>query len=220
MYLQIGNEISKYMSFINFQTDSLISDDIRKGNNINLLEAIKNGRYQMGSDHILLFKNFPKYKNTVGNRIVYDSYIYEEDIVTPKWKIEKEQVTILGYSCTKATTRFCGRNYTVWFSPDIPVSEGPWKFTGLPGLILRVHDDKGEVTFECTQIQNVGWSDPILKSVSNPQTIKTTKKKFYDQLKKYCDNPSGFIENNTRVTSTAPKRILPKKMYNPIELFE
>jgi GLPGLI family protein len=220
MCLQIGDRISKYMNYLSLQRDSLMTDDYKKKNNIDPVKAGQSGRYKGGNDNIELYKNFPDHKNTIHNRIAYDNYTYEEDIVTPKWKIENEKVTVLGYSCIKAATTFCGRNYMAWFTPDIPINDGPWKFTGLPGLILRVYDDKGQVTFECTQILKVGWKDPIVRPKVSRNTVKTKRENFYKQLKQYCDNPSGVTSNNTRVTTTAPRRILQKMPYNPIELLE
>ena len=57
------------------------------------------------------------------------------------WKITKESQKILGYACYKATTKFRGRDYIAWFTPDIPYNFGPWKLGGLPGLILKVEND-------------------------------------------------------------------------------
>jgi len=69
------------------------------------------------------------------------SYYVADKIYTPKWQIIKEFKTIGSHKCQKATTVFRGRNYTAWFCEKIPVNFGPWKFSGLPGLILEVHDD-------------------------------------------------------------------------------
>jgi GLPGLI family protein len=46
-----------------------------------------------------------------------------------------------------------GRDYTVWFAPDIPVSAGPWKLWGLPGLIVEARSDDGRVYFVLTSLQ-------------------------------------------------------------------
>ena len=84
--------------------------------------------------------------------------------------------------------------------------------------ILEASDDKEEVTFKCTQIENVTWPDPILKTPVSRSTVKTTKEKFYIQLKRYCDNPSAF--RSSIVTTSSTQRVQAKKLYNPIELSE
>jgi GLPGLI family protein len=55
------------------------------------------------------------------------------------WKIERETKTLLGYNCTKATCTFRGRDYVAYFTREIPFKAGPWKFHGLPGVILEVY---------------------------------------------------------------------------------
>jgi GLPGLI family protein len=74
-------------------------------------------------------------------------YQYTEDMPTRQWKIESEHKKVLGYDCQKATCTFCGRTYEVWFAADIPLSYGPYKFGGLPGLILELVDAKNEYHF-------------------------------------------------------------------------
>lgn len=53
------------------------------------------------------------------------------------WKIENVFREIAGYHCQKATGSFRGRTYIAWFTRDVPVSYGPWKLFGLPGLIVK-----------------------------------------------------------------------------------
>ena len=68
--------------------------------------------------------------------------MYVTDTLFPmKWEILSEHKTVLGYPCTAARTHFRGRTYKAWFTPEIPVSDGPWKFGGLPGLILEVEEE-------------------------------------------------------------------------------
>lgn len=57
-----------------------------------------------------------------------------------KWIIADSTKQILGYKCNKATTNFRGRQWEVWFTPEIAMPFGPWKLYGLPGLILSAHD--------------------------------------------------------------------------------
>lgn len=58
---------------------------------------------------------------------------------------------------------FRGRSYVAWFTMDIPIENGPWKFAGLPGLILKVYDDKKLYDFECVKIEKNKISFPIKK---------------------------------------------------------
>lgn len=99
-----------------------------------------------------IFKNMPDGKWTVKNRFDLEDRVYEEDIEVPQWEIEDSVKTILGYECQKAVTDFRGRHWIAWFAPDIPVSDGPWKLSGLPGLILEAHDIKNHYSFTATGI--------------------------------------------------------------------
>ncbi|MBL0101610.1 MAG: GLPGLI family protein [Saprospiraceae bacterium] len=80
-------------------------------------------------------------------------HIYTElGIPQIKWKISKEQKTIGNYVCTKASTKFRGREYTAWFSPKLPAKIGPWKLTGLPGTILEAADSQNLISFKAVAI--------------------------------------------------------------------
>lgn len=57
------------------------------------------------------------------------------------WKISDEKAKIGAYNAQKATTEFGGRKWTAWFSSDLPFQDGPYKFSGLPGLIVKIEDE-------------------------------------------------------------------------------
>lgn len=80
-------------------------------------------------------------------------YIVKDDAINFKWKIYPEKRNIGNYECTKATTEFRGRKYTAWFTNKIPVDYGPWKFHGLPGLILEIYDEEEVIAMYATAIQ-------------------------------------------------------------------
>ncbi|HMP29895.1 MAG TPA: GLPGLI family protein [Saprospiraceae bacterium] len=95
------------------------------------------------------------YFSVLGNKI--ENYIRYRDfsipmyyscpIEIPKWEITNENDTINGLFVIKAFTSYGGRNYTAWFSPTIPINEGPYVFRNLPGLAVKVHDDENNFTF-------------------------------------------------------------------------
>lgn len=79
--------------------------------------------------------------------------IYSEEYPAMKWQLSNETATVCGYVCQKATTHFRGRDFIAWFTTDIPVKGGPWKFGGLPGLILKVYDSNHLYIFEAVKIE-------------------------------------------------------------------
>ncbi len=79
--------------------------------------------------------------------------VVSEEIGSINWVLTGETKEIGSFKALKATTRFRGRNYSVWFTTEIPIPVGPWKFHGLPGLILEVQDDELGVQFLFSSIQ-------------------------------------------------------------------
>lgn len=64
------------------------------------------------------------------------------------WKLENETKQSAQYTLQKATTNFGGRHWTAWFCKDLNISEGPYKFRGLPGLIFELSDSKDNFNFK------------------------------------------------------------------------
>jgi len=110
--------------------------------------------------------------NVHGHRISY-----AEILQSPVWRISTETQTIIGYRSQKATTRFGGRDWTVWFTPDIPISEGPWKLRGLPGLILKAYTADGEFSLMATSVSR-GTNRPIVMDENNVY-IDMPKRDFF-----------------------------------------
>jgi len=96
---------------------------------------------------------FFNYKSNKRNHIITRTFLGKKEYfvteIKPqiKWNVFEEYKKIGNFDCQKAKAKFRGRNYTVWFTYDIPISDGPWKLHGLPGLILEAYDDKKEVSF-------------------------------------------------------------------------
>ncbi|MDY6025984.1 GLPGLI family protein [Bergeyella zoohelcum] len=82
------------------------------------------------------------------------SYFALKRRISFQWKvIPNETKRILDYLCKKAITSFGGRDWEVWYSPDIPVHDGPYVFGQLPGLILEVKSADGEYHYQAIGLQ-------------------------------------------------------------------
>ncbi|WP_072883917.1 GLPGLI family protein [Chryseobacterium takakiae] len=63
------------------------------------------------------------------------------------WNLDNETKMTGGYKLQKATAKYGGRNWTAWFTKEISLNEGPYKFNGLPGMIFEIYDDKDNFRF-------------------------------------------------------------------------
>ena len=72
------------------------------------------------------------------------------DLSLPEWLLSDEQKEIEGYVCKKASARYLGRDWTVWYSEEIPLQAGPWLLWGAPGLILEARDADELFVFKFT----------------------------------------------------------------------
>lgn len=82
---------------------------------------------------------------------------YEGGYTPMQWSLTGEAEQVGDYQCQKAVTSFGGREWTAWFCPDIPVDGGPYKFRGLPGLILKVEDSEKHFSWTMTGIEKGSW---------------------------------------------------------------
>lgn len=121
----------------------------------------KNEQIKLGDSK---FVYMPLNQTTVRSRnndnyldyLPFSQHYYAIQSANPiKWSIDKETRDENGYKLQKATTTFGKRNWTAWFIPEIPLSEGPYKFHGLPGLIYEISDDKGNFVYSMSTIKKM-----------------------------------------------------------------
>jgi len=83
----------------------------------------------------------------------FDTLFVKDTAQIISWELLNETKNIMSFKCQKAQGNFRGRTYTVWFTNDIPVSLGPWKLNGLPGLILEATDSLNQFQFFAEKIE-------------------------------------------------------------------
>lgn len=126
-----------------------------------------------------------------------EKYYCEEDIPVIDWTLADNSKVILGYECQMATCDFHGRKWTAWFTTDVPLMNGPWKFGGLPGLILEANDASGLYSFVATGIQPS--SRPIVPIYSADSYEKISRTDFLKAKRQFIDNPISTI--NTQLSA-------------------
>jgi len=102
-----------------------------------------------------LYKDYKEEKITVRDNISTYGFYYEDELKPQDWTILEDTITILDYRCQKAICSWRGRDWVAWFAPDIPINEGPWKFYGLPGLIMKLEDTESHYCFTMIGLQQV-----------------------------------------------------------------
>ena len=93
----------------------------------------------------IVFHNKKDKTILVREKMTNEYVVTEEVIPTINWRITDEIKLIKNYKCKKATMHFRGRNYTAWFTTDVPIVAAPWKFFGLLGLLMDIEDSKYQV---------------------------------------------------------------------------
>ncbi|MCW1963606.1 GLPGLI family protein [Chryseobacterium viscerum] len=152
-FLDIKGDRSLFISENKLKRDSLFTsqrseakeNDKKDGKDFSKLEGKKH--FEPTFFEYFISKNIPDQKVYYYERAAGKQIYYQEDRPV-KWEITNLVEKQNGYSAQKAVAEFAGRVWTAWFTKDIPVSDGPYKFSGLPGLIVKLEDDKGDYKFD------------------------------------------------------------------------
>ncbi len=194
MVLDVGsNGITRYWSWHSSICDSIgyqarhDQNNIRDG--VNIRKWMDDDQFAICEDYL---RNYPKVgTNTLQFSASVKEYYYSEAEPKKEWVIQGDTATILGYRCISATTKFRGREYTAWFTTDIPLNLGPWKLDGLPGLILRVEDTQGYFKWEAIGVEN--YSGEIY-AYDKKFLMKSTRSDYRKLMKTLWSNPQLLTE--------------------------
>lgn len=217
MGLEIGKSMSRFYSISFEETQKALVEQLKQTNSLDF-RALKTPKNRRGKERVI-YKNYANKQITSMENLGLFDYTVKEPVSSIDWQIQKDTMQIIGYTCQKAICQFRGRNYEAWFTSSINVSEGPWKFTGLPGLILKIVETRGHFIFECKGIEKIDSEIPTPVEKGE----KVSKAQFFALNKLFMDDPLPFLSSGkggTSFTLDNPSAGLPKRFYNPMELTE
>lgn len=202
MTLLANAQEAKYFNDISLWSDSLSSTPEGKKQLQQIIMAACMTQTPGGGVTIDLRKGPVKktytyvFSNLSENRLRYfgkfggEQCYYDEPLEEMSWEISDSTTTVLGYECQSAQTDYHGRRWTAWFTAEIPISFGPWKFHGLPGLILKAEADPG-FEFIATGIEKTDRVMTPMYSADDYQKVK--RKKALSDQEYYLNNRESII---------------------------
>ncbi len=143
MVLDISKKGSRFISLNTLKSDSILKARIKANP-----ESGDNSGITWSKVQDVVEKNYPDFSVHYFDNLDGNYYNVTDGRVI-KWEIFSETQKIGNYQVQKATTSMYGRKWTAWFTTEIPIQDGPYKFHGLPGLILKIYDN--------TQTHNFEW---------------------------------------------------------------
>ena len=164
-----------------------------------------------------IFKNMTsKNITTIDHIYMQGMYEYEESFNAFNWQITAETDTINNYVCQKAICDFGGRTWEAWFTSELPFSDGPYKFCGLPGLILNIADTENHYSWKFLSIERPSELMMVYEVIND--RIQTTMEGFFKLQKRYkVSHTIGDATTNNDFVKKAVEYERAKN--NPIERF-
>ncbi|MGI4759103.1 MAG: GLPGLI family protein [Janthinobacterium lividum] len=222
--LEISPKLSRYTSKGQLLADSLLTVFSSMPFNQASADFYTQQRSRLPANRtsFMIYKFKPSGLIRFYDKIAINGFFYEENSTIFNWKILGEKSVIAGYNCQMATTVFAGRVWEVWFTRDIPVSDGPYKFSGLPGLIIKASDSKSNFIFELASLSKPKEN----KALDLPQSSKYTKTTRQDFRKgREAERSNGLSQmvNSGEITFNKDKAQSIRnsqsvKPFNPIEI--
>ena len=206
-HILVRNDYSSiFISYPNYLNDSAYVKNSKYGYRVKVTQ--ENGQeildefFQLRKNdlpsisRIKLTKNYKEKKiNSWLNGYISYNYKFTDDIISD-WEMTGKSDTLMGMLVYQAKTNYGGRIYNAWYAPEIPISDGPYVFSGLPGLIIKIADEKDWYVF---QLQRVDLNPSSVEfyeqeEIGTPPIL--TRTQFVDMLRKEKNNPrfNGIID--------------------------
>lgn len=216
--LDIGkNGVSHYYSYWQSLFFHITDSIYRQGGLVHDYERVLHEQGIESSNFLYyIIKNYPQRGLQTVDYPYYELFEYQEPM-GQEWDFIEGDTIILGHPCQKAVCHYHGKTWIAFYATDIPISDGPWKLCGLPGLILRAYDHSDSFIFNCVGIyQNVGEAITMMngkRRVLKPEQAHKLIEQIYS-------NPDVYYRAKGQKTATYDEKgrpfdwsIIPKRAY-------
>lgn len=198
MILDVADKKSLYRDYLTVSQDSVLKIEVEKMQKAGVFKDLSKS-FQMPKFAYKITKEYPTMKVNFSERMLNSVFGYNEE---PKfnWKISNDKQKIGEYEAQKATTEFGGRKWTAWFTESIPFPDGPYKFSGLPGLIVKIEDAEKNFSWVLTankplkEFEELSYSEKLSAQFGarNDVTI-INRDKFESSFEEYKKDPFASI---------------------------
>lgn len=182
-----------------------------------LMDAYKRATGEVINSPAVLNTSYYVYNNSefysVRQSLYKMTVVVNDTLPKIQWKLEPEEKMISGFKVDKAVGQFRGRNYTAWYAKDIPVPAGPWKLSGLPGLILEASDDTKEIVIQLTALK-IPPSEEVAVRKPQPEGKIVTQKEFITAQQKRNDETAKMLRASSSQTQNTKQFIQVIKLVN------
>lgn len=216
--LQIGNCYNRFCDYNILRYDSICDEGAHGQTEVSnmmseALYCLRNTRFK---ESIVVDKG--KQTETIQRTIGTKKYQYDEAVPIIEWELLEGDTVISQHKCNKAKGWLFGREYIAWYAQDVAIPFGPYKFSGLPGLIFKITDTSGHHDFTLNGLQKANKYQPLYMW-NNKKIIKSNRKTVRQIYMNYCLDPVGMLtaDGNIQI-SESDKSKVKQKPYNPIEL--
>ena len=213
--LQVGQEWTKYGSYERYWADSVCW---RSNWKLTVREFRQLRPPVRSTTWDTYYGRLDDHNFQIQGMVGLDFYVYRDSTAQFRWALSADTATVCGYPCRKATAHFRGRDWTAWYTEELPVDAGPWKFNGLPGLILRAETPDGLQQFEAQTVRR-GGDLAILREapIDRAQRISRTD---YLRLERYAAlNNAEYMSSRIQLVASSGGSGFPKRtFYQPLEL--
>lgn len=158
MRLDFDGTSAFFYNEVSFKRDSL--NVIAFGKNGNIINEEAYGERTRLPGKVTNDKSVVDFSSAIMSQYYTEIAFFEGSmpLELPQWDITEEEEEQSGYRCKKAEGKYLGRDWTIWFTEEIPVNVGPWLLWGAPGLIVYAKDSENVLSFRLSFVEKIAAS--------------------------------------------------------------